>query len=148
MTITDGTSVTITDGTSVTIDTHPLSLVLPLRDGIRSRRIERCPDCWLPLSSCVCAELPHLETHTRVVILMHSMEAKRTSNTGRLAARVLSATVRMRGQKAPPPRTELPAGRRLLLFPAPGARVLSPADAGPDRPLLLVPTATGARPAR
>lgn len=68
-----------------------------VRDGVRTRRIPRCPGCWLHAASCVCAELPRLSAATRVVVVMHHVELRRASNTGRLAARVLGAEVRVRG---------------------------------------------------
>lgn len=69
---------------------------------------------------------------------MHRAEARRSSNTGRIAAAVLGADVRLRGARDPAPRPPLPEGRRLLLFPAHGARVLSREDAA-GAPLLIVP---------
>lgn len=103
---------------------------------IRSRRLVHCEGCGLPEALCLCAELPRLEVATRVVLVMHRVEAFRGSNTGRLAVRMLAgAELRQRGGKihvdpAPPP----PPGRRLLLFPSPGARVLT----APEGPVVLV----------
>ena len=80
---------------------------------------------------------------TRVVVVMHRREAITSSNTGRLAARVLEgASVRVRGDLPEP--GPLPEGRRLVLFPQVGARLLEGADADPARgPLvLLVPDGT------
>lgn len=117
---------------------------VPVHDGARTRRLARCPDCWLPVPSCVCAELPRIHTTTRVVIVMHHTETRRTSNTGRLAARVLGAPILLRGldhddprKRGPTPDSLSPGARRLVLFPAPTARVLSPTDAL-DGPLTLV----------
>jgi DTW domain-containing protein YfiP len=50
--------------------------------------------------------------------------------------------VRVRGVRGAPPPAPLPEGRRLALFPAPGARELSPADAAGERVVLLVPDGT------
>jgi len=41
------------------------------------------------LSLCFCAEIPRLETRTRVSVLVHAKELKRTTNTGRLATLAL-----------------------------------------------------------
>lgn len=115
---------------------------------MRSRRAARCPGCWLPLALCLCAELPRLAVRTRVVVMMHRREAATSSNTGRLAARVLEgASVRVRGlargdESDPAP---LPAGRRLVLFPAAEARLLTPADAEGEGVVLLVPDGTWAQ---
>lgn len=106
---------------------------------IRAHRAPRCAGCRLPSASCVCAELPRLAVATRVVLVMHHVETRRTSNTGRIAARVLGAEVRLRGERAAAPRPALPEGRRLLLFPAHGARLLSRSDAAEGALVLLVP---------
>lgn len=118
----------------------------PVHDGVRTRRLARCPDCWLPVASCVCADLPRIHVETRVVIVMHHTETRRTSNTGRLAARVLGAPVLLRGLRASDPRTRAPAPdalapdrRRLVLFPSPDARLLSPDDAARGPLTLIVP---------
>lgn len=89
----------------------------------------------------MCPELPHLPVRTRVIVVMHHVEVFRGSNTGRLAVRILEgATLRVRGGRRSGPVPPEPEGRRLLLFPAPGARVLSAADAaGPEPLVLLVP---------
>lgn len=101
----------------------------------------RCGACGLPESACVCGALPTLETKVRVAIVMHHIEAVRSSNTGRLVARMLGRTVtRLRGLRdaAVEP---TPEGRRLVLFPAEGARVLRREDASDDL-VLVVPDGT------
>jgi DTW domain-containing protein YfiP len=92
---------------------------------------------------CLCAELPRLVVRTRVVVMMHRREAATSSNTGRIAARVLEgASVRVRGGDRDLPAEPLPAGRRLVLFPAAEARLLTPEDAAGDGVVLLVPDGT------
>jgi DTW domain-containing protein len=108
------------------------------QDGARTRRIPRCPGCWLHTASCVCAALPRLSVATRVVLVMHHVELRRSSNTGRLAARVLGAEVRVRGLpgaagEAPP------EGRRLVLFPGENSRILTREDAASGPVTLVVP---------
>jgi len=76
---------------------------------------------------------------TRVVIVMHHVETRRASNTGRLAARILGADVRLRGTRTPIPRAPMPEGRRLLLFPAATARVLREEDGRRGPVVLIVP---------
>lgn len=49
-----------------------------------------CPRCYLREHHCLCALLPHLDTKTEVIIIRHVVEARLTSNTGRLAALCLS----------------------------------------------------------
>ena len=110
---------------------------------MRSRRTPRCPGCWLPVGMCLCAELPRLVVRTRVVVMMHRREAATSSNTGRIAARLLEgASVRVRGGDRDLPTEPLPPGRRLVLFPAAEARLLTPEDAAGDGVVLLVPDGT------
>ena len=110
---------------------------------MRSRRTARCPGCWLPVALCLCAELPRLVVRTRVVVMMHRREAATSSNTGRIAARVLEgSSVRVRGGDREIDPDPLPPGRRLVLFPAAEARLLTPEDAGGDGVVLLVPDGT------
>lgn len=102
----------------------------------RSRRIPRCDRCGLPGSLCLCAELPRVPTTTELVVLMHKTEIGKSSNTGRLALAVLERARRsIRGREGVAPEIP-PAGRRLVLFPMPGARELTPSDA--QAPLVLV----------
>lgn len=105
----------------------------------RTKRTERCADCWLPVRVCVCAELPRIAVATKLVIVMHHVEARRASNTGRLAARILGGTVRLRGEREPSPEAPMPEGRRLLLFPDPTASTLSRAHAAEGPCVLVVP---------
>jgi DTW domain-containing protein YfiP len=48
----------------------------------------RCERCLL--RECLCAQIPRIETRTRVVIVRHVAERFRSSNTGRLAALALA----------------------------------------------------------
>ncbi|WP_437675078.1 tRNA-uridine aminocarboxypropyltransferase [Sorangium sp. So ce131] len=107
---------------------------------IRARGTPRCRGCGLPRAMCLCGALPRLPVRTRVVLLTHRVERTRSTNTGRLVARLLDgAEVRVRGEIAPQPRPPLPEGRRLVLFPSPGARALSPEDTRGEPVVLLVP---------
>lgn len=118
----------------------------PPAKPMRSRRTARCPDCLLPTALCLCAELPHIAVRTRVVVMMHRREAATSSNTGRIAARVLEgASVRVRGGERSEEPEPLPSGRRLVLFPAAEARLLTPEDAAGEGVVLLVPDGTWAQ---
>jgi DTW domain-containing protein len=44
-----------------------------------------CPRCFLHERLCVCSSIPRLELRTRVSLIVHARELKRTTNTGRLA---------------------------------------------------------------
>lgn len=111
---------------------------------LRGWRLVRCGGCGLPEALCVCAALPSLVVRTRVVVVMHHIEAVRSTNTGRLAVAMLQgASVRLRGARDATVEAA-PAGRRLVLFPSEGARPLRPDDAGDDL-VLIVPDGTWAQ---
>jgi DTW domain-containing protein YfiP len=112
----------------------------------RARRGHRCPTCLLHTHLCVCALVPTLPTRTRVVLLLHQLEARKTSNTGRLALRCLpNSEIVMRGRlkdapvEAPPERWpwDAPDRRALLLFPHEDATPLE-RWRETDQPLTLV----------
>jgi DTW domain-containing protein YfiP len=107
----------------------------------RGKRVDRCAECRLPTGRCICVALPRVQVSTRVVVLMHRNERLKSSNTGGLAARVLThAELLVRGLRDPA-RVELPAGRRLVLFPGSHAEELTSAHADGGT-VLLVPDAT------
>jgi DTW domain-containing protein YfiP len=65
---------------------------------------------------------------TKLLVLVHHLEARKTTNTGRLAALALGARFGLWGDPdADPP--ALPTGPVLLLFPSERSRVLVPGDA-------------------
>lgn len=106
----------------------------------------RCPRCRLHLTVCLCDSLPTLPTQTRVVLLLHQLEANKTTNTGRFALRCLpNSELALRGRDATAPRArpgdppaastdparaDAPppwltrAARPVLLFPHPEAHPL------------------------
>ncbi len=58
-----------------------------------------CPECFLHKNLCICSLIPDLETKTRVVLIVHAKELKRTTNTGRLALKSLkNSEMRIRGE--------------------------------------------------
>jgi DTW domain-containing protein len=81
----------------------------------------RCEECrlWRPL--CICSLIPKFDLNTKVVILIHNRETKRTSNTGRLAHLILTnSEMRVRGKLDTPLKTAdlvSPGRRSLLLYP-------------------------------
>jgi DTW domain-containing protein YfiP len=93
----------------------------------------------LHLALCVCALLPRLETRTRVVLVVHRDEARKSTNSGRWAAACLvNSEALVRGDEARPgpPLTWPPGARALLLFPHHDAAPLAPPPDG--RPVTLV----------
>jgi len=53
------------------------------------------------LSLCICALLPRIATRTRVVVVLHQLEARKTTNTGALAARCLENSAVVYRGRAP-----------------------------------------------
>jgi DTW domain-containing protein len=61
---------------------------------------EPCQTCFLHVDRCICALIPHLELQTRVCLIIHAKELKRTTNTGRLAMKSLvNSEMRIRGEE-------------------------------------------------
>ncbi len=56
----------------------------------RVSRRPRCERCNLPPHLCLCAEIPQVETRTRLLLLQHGVETWKKSNTGRVAALALA----------------------------------------------------------
>lgn len=96
-------------------------------------------------SLCVCALVPRLETRTRLLLVIHRVEDRKTTNTGRLAAQCLTnSEIVVRGHVSPsnPPFTWDPSSQPLFLFPHEGAIPLAQ-FAGSERPVtLIVPDGT------
>ncbi|HTP51965.1 MAG TPA: tRNA-uridine aminocarboxypropyltransferase [Anaeromyxobacteraceae bacterium] len=89
----------------------------------------RCPRCLFPPDSCLCPEIPRLETATRVLFVRHAAERTRTTNTGRWAALALlrSELLEHAVPGAPLDSSRISAGRAAVLFPSPaGEFVPSP----------------------
>src|SRR5262249_37035202 len=61
----------------------------------------RCDDCRMHRSLCICALLPRLDTRTRVVLLLHQLEATKPTNTGLVAARCLTNSAVVHRGRAP-----------------------------------------------
>lgn len=90
-----------------------------------------CHECGLHKSLCLCHLIPTLDLKTKLVLVIHHRELKRTSNTGRLALKSLkNSEMRVRGEKGKGPLdlSDLltPNYRTLLFFPSDEARELTP----------------------
>jgi len=95
--------------------------------SIRGYELPVCGRCGLKERACVCEVLDALampDVRTRVLLVLHREEARRTTNTGRLAALALGAEIHVPGVDP-----ELGPTEGLLLDPV-AARVLRPTDAG------------------
>ena len=97
-----------------------------------------CPRCCRPLSHCLCALIPSLDSRTRVLILQHPSEVKHALNTARLAALGLANAELCVGEVFAdlPGWLERPGYQSCLLFPGEGAQPL--ASLPSDMPLQLV----------
>ena len=112
---------------------------------------------------CICGLLPRLETRTRVVLVVHQLEADKPTNTGLLAARCLTnSTVVYRGRApdgadalthaprttATPAFSDVPGAQLLMLFPHPSATPLAAWRGRTEPIVLLVPDGTWRQAAR
>lgn len=97
---------------------------------IRSRSVHRCILCRFRWDLCVCDTTPRLVLNTKVAVVMHAKEWRRSSNTGHFARFVLPGSkVLMHG--APGERINVdqiaPKGTNpYILFPGHGAKPLTP----------------------
>lgn len=106
---------------------------------MRTRKLERCARCEQPIPVCICDLIQPIAIRTKVLVLVHRLEAFKTTNTGRLAALALGAGYARWGERDVA-RPALPEGRFLLLFPSDDARPLDEADR--DGATLVVPDGT------
>ena len=62
-----------------------------------------CPECFLHKDRCICALIPKLDLQTKVTLIIHAKELKRTTNTGRLALKSLTnSQMKIRGEDLTP----------------------------------------------
>lgn len=68
--------------------------------GSRQRKTkEPCGTCYLHVDRCICDQIPKLDLATRLCLVVHAKELKRTTNTGRLAIEALvNSEMRVRGE--------------------------------------------------
>ncbi len=114
----------------------------------RTKSKDRCPRCVLRRTLCICALIPALPTRTRLIVVMHWLETRTTTNTGRLATLAIPLSeIRLRGQPQVLDACQgvvVPERVPLLLFPTEDATELTPEFvASLDRPAdLIVPDGT------
>lgn len=100
----------------------------------------RCERCVRPMTHCLCALVPSLPSHTRVVVLQHPDESRHALNTARLAVLGLPNACMHVGQQFGAELWSVKGYRPHLLFPGEGAQVLVPTEVTGmlDEPCLLV----------
>lgn len=63
----------------------------------------RCSGCLMRLEVCICEEIKALANKVKVTLVMHKREARKTTNTGRLAYQSLkNSRILIRGKKGDP----------------------------------------------
>ncbi len=70
-------------------------------DKLRKRKtLNPCGVCFLHLERCICHLIPKLDLKTKLTLVVHHRELKRTTNTGRLAVQALvNSEMHIRGLK-------------------------------------------------
>jgi len=64
---------------------------------------DACQVCFLHHDRCICASIPTLNLKTKISLIVHAKELKRTTNTGRLAITALTnSEMRIRGEGRAP----------------------------------------------
>lgn len=92
---------------------------------------QRCPQCCIQQALCFCSQIPKLDFQTKVIIIMHHLEQKISTNTARLALRCLTnSQLLYRGLKQQPVvMTQVNNFNHyhpLFLFPSLDAQTLTP----------------------
>ena len=122
-----------------------------LRVSRKTASTLRCPECRMHRALCLCAEIPVVRTRTRVALVLHQLEERKSTNTGRLAVRCLpNSIVVARGRlpdgagqgrtmvTAPPYPWQDPPGPCVLLFPDENARPIEEWRGTPDLTLVAL----------
>lgn len=101
----------------------------PPRPRGQRKTQDPCPGCFLHRERCLCSEIPRIETRTKLSLIIHAKEMKRTTNTGILATRALvHSQILVRGRiQEPLDLSSLldPHFHAVLFYPAPDAIELS-----------------------
>lgn len=108
----------------------------------KRKTVDPCPICFLHRQRCICSEIPKLNLATRLSLIIHAKELKRTTNTGRLALQALvNSEMHIRGESHE--RLDLtsmlnPNYESYVLFPSEDALDLE--DIKPEKPIQLIVT--------
>lgn len=120
----------------------------------RKRRVSRCFRCRMHADLCICSATPRLDLATRLIVVTHHREIKKTTSTVVLALNTLvNSELRLHGkinQNLDLGDLDNPDRRLLVLYPDANAATLSHSLLrGDDRPVsLLVPDGTWRQVAR
>jgi DTW domain-containing protein YfiP len=104
----------------------------------------QCPRCLRPVTHCLCALIPSLDSRTRVLLLQHPSEVNHALNTARLAALGLVNAQLVVGEvfEDLPTLLNAPGYQARLLFPAEDAQPLQAYTPSAEPLLLVVPDGT------
>lgn len=108
----------------------------------KRKTVDPCPVCFLHKLRCICASIPKHNLKTRVSLIIHAKELKRTTNTGRLALHALvNSEMYIRGKTTE--RVDLssvldPSYESYVLFPSDDAMNLE--DIKPQKSIQLIVT--------
>ena len=98
----------------------------------RKKNLPSCRVCGLWERFCVCEFLPRLQSRAEVLLVQHSSELLRQSNTGRLVEKMVSpskiAFWGAENNPFDPSVLQEPETNYLVLYPRPTARTLESAD--------------------
>jgi DTW domain-containing protein len=86
----------------------------------RNNASRRCDRCRMHDSLCVCSLIPTLATRTRLMLVIHRVEVRKPTNTGKLAAHCLvnsEIVVRGHEDRPTPPFVADPSTQPVFLFP-------------------------------
>ncbi|WLH88915.1 DTW domain-containing protein [Pseudomonas sp. FP453] len=104
----------------------------------------QCSRCLRPVTHCLCALIPSLDSRTRVLLLQHPSEVNHALNTARLAALGLNNAQLVVGEVFDDLHTLLnpPGYQARLLFPGDDAQPLQAYGSFTEPLLLVVPDGT------
>lgn len=106
----------------------------------KRKTTDPCPICFLHRSRCICASIPKIELQTKLSLIIHAKELKRTTNTGRLATHALvNSQMIIRGgdrQRLDLSHLLSPVYESYVLFPSADAIDLD--DLTPKKPVQLI----------
>jgi DTW domain-containing protein YfiP len=106
----------------------------------KRKTIDPCPKCFLHRERCICSQIPRLDLKTKVSVVVHAKELKRTTNSGRLAIHALvNSQMLIRGQRGTPLDLSsliLPDYENYVLYPSADAVELETLQ--PTKPVHLI----------
>ncbi len=92
----------------------------------KNKTAVRCPICGFKEGMCICGELPRVNLNVQLILVQHTLDAIKPSNTGNIIQAITSCKViRYGGSKNERLEAEQIADLGLILYPAASALTLS-----------------------